>query len=132
MIHVRTQRLLDRFAIGISTLCIVHCLLTPVVLILVPALAATVVADEAFHKLLLIFVLPTSSAALLLGCRRHKEWRVLALGILGLAQLVAIAYVGHEELGETGETLATVAGSLLLALSHLKNYRACRADRCHT
>lgn len=132
MEHIKAQKLLDRFAIGISSLCVFHCLATPVLLILIPALASTVVADETFHKVLLVFVLPASSLALLLGCRRHKDWVVLSLGTLSLALLVLIAYFGHELLGENGETVATVISSLVLAASHLRNYRLCRFDGCNT
>lgn len=131
MEHIKAQKLLDRLAIGMSGLCVLHCLVTPVLLILIPVLASTIVADETFHKILLVFVLPASSLALLLGCRRHKDWIVLSLGALGLTQLAVIAFVGHELLGETGETAATVVSSLVLAVSHFRNHRLCRSDGCN-
>lgn len=130
MENIRTQKILDRVAIGISSLCVLHCLITPVLLIAIPVLASTIVADETFHKILLVFVLPASSLALLLGCRRHKDWMVFSLGTLGLTQLALVAFFGHEILGETGETVATVVSSLVLAVSHVRNYRLCRSDGC--
>ena len=131
MQHIKAQKILDRLAIGMSSFCLLHCLVTPVLLISIPVLASTIVADETFHKILLVFVLPASSLALLLGCRRHKDGIVLSLGTLGLMQLVIIAFFGHELLGETGETVATVVGSLVLAASHFRNHRLCRSDRCN-
>ena len=116
---------------GMSSFCVLHCLVTPVLLISIPVLASTIVADETFHKILLVFVLPASALALLLGCRRHKDWIVLSLGALGLTQLAVIAFVGHELLGETGETAATVVSSLVLAVSHFRNHRLCRSDGCN-
>ena len=80
MEHVKTQRLLDRLAIAASGLCVLHCLVTPLLLILIPVIASTNVSDGVFHKIMLVFVLPLSAAALLLGCRRHKDWIVLAFG----------------------------------------------------
>ncbi|MEN3332356.1 MAG: hypothetical protein V7641_1721 [Blastocatellia bacterium] len=127
---VKTQRLLDRLAIAVSGLCVLHCLITPVLLILIPVLASTNVADKVFHRILLAFVLPFSLAALLLGCRRHKDWIVFVLGILGLALLILTAWFGHDSFGETGERIATVLGGLTLAIGHVRNYRLCRRDGC--
>lgn len=128
---IKAQKILDRLAMGMASFCVLHCLVTPVLLIVIPVLTSTIVADETFHKILLVFVLPASSLALLLGCRRHKDWIVLALGILGLMQLALIASFGHELLGEVGETVATVVGSLVLAASHFRNHRLCRSDGCN-
>ena len=58
----------DRAAIGISALCIAHCLVLPVALVLAPSVTLlTVLNDELFHKLLILLVLPTSIFALTLG-----------------------------------------------------------------
>jgi len=128
---IETQKLLDRLAIAGSSVCMLHCLVTPIMLILVPVLASTAVADEEFHWILLMFVLPASSLALLLGCRRHKDWIVLALGILGLTVLVLTASFGHDFFGEIGEKVATIVGSVTLAVGHFRNYRLCRHGRCN-
>jgi len=72
MKHPETQKLLDRWSIAASTLCAVHCLFTPVLIVLVPALASTVLADEKFHRLMLLWVVPASGLALWIGCRRHR------------------------------------------------------------
>ncbi len=69
MEYIKTQKLLDRLAIGVSGICVVHCLVAPVLLITVPVLASTVVLEEDFHGILLVFVLPVSSLALMLCCR---------------------------------------------------------------
>ena len=130
MADVRTQKLLDRLAIAASGLCVLHCLATPVLLILIPALASSTLADNVFHQLLLIFILPSSALALLLGCRRHKDWIVFALGLLGLTELVITAYFGHDFFGETGERAATVLGGVTLAIGHVRNFYLCRHDGC--
>jgi len=124
------QKPLDRLAIALSGLCALHCLATPVALLLIPALAATHVAGESFHRILLIFVLPASALALLLGCWRHKDKIVLGIGILGLTLLVFGAFAGHELLGEIGEKVATMIGTTTLAMGHARNYRLCRHDGC--
>lgn len=131
MEKVQAQRLMDRMAISASALCMLHCLLTPLLLVAVPVISTTLLADEAFHRLLVAFVLPTSLVALFLGCRRHKDRGVLVLGGLGLISLVLVALFGHDLLGETGERVATVISGAILAIGHLRNYRPCRQDGCH-
>jgi len=118
--------MLDRAAIGLSALCVAHCLAVPVLLVMVPSLAALSVADEGFHLLLLFLVLPTSIAALSMGLKRHGNRSVLLLGLTGVAVLVVAAIFGHDVLGDTGEKALTVTGAMLVAVSHVRNLRLCR------
>ena len=74
----------DKAAIGLSMLCVVHCLVTPVAIVMFPALGATFLEDESFHYALLLLVLPTSLFSLGLGCRKHGHRDILFLGIFGL------------------------------------------------
>ncbi len=108
----------------------VHCLLTPVLLIAVPVLSTSMLVDEQFHLVLLAFVLPVSLVALFLGCRRHKDGVVVLLGGLGLVSLAVVALLGHDTLGEFGERSATVVSGVILAAGHLRNYRLCRHEGC--
>jgi hypothetical protein len=121
----------DKAAIGISTLCLVHCLLLPIALALLPSMALlATLSDEAFHLLLVALVMPTSIVALTLGCRRYRSWQVLALGTTGLAILILTALYAHDLLGEELEKLSTVLGALLVAASHIQNFRLCTQKEC--
>lgn len=122
---------LDKSSVGLSTVCAVHCLLMPVAVVILPSLAALPFADERFHLLLVFFVLPLSTVALTMGCRKHKSWRVMAVGVVGLVLLVGAALGGHDLFGELIEKSATVIGAGLVALSHVMNFRECRALDCH-
>lgn len=124
------QKVLDLLAVSISGLCVIHCLLMPLALIMFPILSGSLFAGEDFHRFLVWVILPTSSAAFLLGCRRHKDNKVLLLGILGMFVLVSSAFWGHDLVGELGERLFTVLGGLVLAAAHLRNFRLCRHDHC--
>lgn len=131
MENIRTQKLLDRLAIGLSGFCVLHCLLAPILLITFPVIASVVVSEQEFHKVLILLVLPASSLALVLGCRQHKDWGVFAVGMLGLTLLVFTASFGHDVFGEIGEKVTTVVGGVTLAFSHFRNYRLCRSDGCN-
>lgn len=118
----------DRAAMGLSTLCAIHCLLLPVLVTLLPAIAGVGLDDEAFHVWMVVLVLPVSVYALVSGCRVHKRLSVLLLGLAGLLVLLAAIILGHAVLGDIGERAATLFGALLVAFSHLRNYRLCQTD----
>ena len=125
------QRPLDIFASSVSGLCAVHCLMTPLVLILFPILSGSLLASEDFHRFLVWVILPTSGIALFLGCRRHNDLIVVAMGGAGLLLLVLSAFWIHDWVGEWGERLLTVIGGSMMAAAHIRNYLLCRDNRCH-
>ena len=124
------QPLLDKFAVGLSASCAAHCLLLPVAIVVLPGLSTAFVADEFFHQLLLLLVIPTSVIALTLGCRKHGRWHLALCGLVGLAMLIFAALFGHNVVGETGERFVTVLGSAVIACGHLRNHYLCRQRAC--
>ncbi|MGE0423991.1 MAG: MerC domain-containing protein [Reyranellaceae bacterium] len=124
------QRIAELCAVTFSSLCAAHCLFAPIALVLVPALGAQVLDDEAFHAAILWLILPMSLLALAIGCRRHKDRRVLLLGGIGLGIITLVTFFGHDVLGELGERAATLVGSGILIAGHLRNYRLCRVADC--
>lgn len=124
------QLALDRVSLGLAAACALHCALTPIALVAFPVLAATTLGDEGFHRMMLGLILPSSGLAFTLGCRRHKDVAVLAVGTTGLVLLVALALGGHAVLGEVGERLLTVLAAAALAISHVRNYLLCRREAC--
>ncbi len=129
MIHVQTTS--DKAAISLSLLCTIHCLVLPIVVVLVPSVGALPLADEAFHLWMLIAVMPISAFALMMGCRKHKRYHLLLIGGLGLFTLGMAAFWAHDSLGETWEKTLTVAGALIIVLGHVWNYRLCQdQDSC--
>ena len=99
-------------------------------LVLLPSLAALPLADESFHIFLLILVAPTSAFALTLGCRRHRQWKIMFCGIAGLLTLLLAVIAGHDILGEFLEKLLTMLGACLVAISHVLNFKECKTADC--
>lgn len=123
------RALTDKLAIGLSWLCVMHCLALPIILILLPSLTVLGLEDESFHFWMLVAVLPTSLYALFIGCKQHQQHRLLAVGLGGLLVLLLAFFFGHDWLGEYGEKGLTVVGAMMVAYSHRRNYRLCQQSR---
>ena len=121
---------LDLTAIILSALCVLHCLFIPLALLFVPSLAAYFFAQEAFHQILLFFIIPISIIAMFLGCRKHKKYNIFLYGIIGVSLLLISAFWGHDLFGESGEIILTIFGSSIISVGHFKNQRHCKDD-CH-
>lgn len=124
------SRKIDLLSIGISGVCAIHCLALPLIITLLPALASTPLSEEHFHQFLALTVIPLSSLALFLGCRQHRDWKLLLVAGPGLFLLGFTALLGHDYLGENGEKLFTLVGATLLAYSHFLNFSKCRVQSC--
>lgn len=117
----------DRAAIGLSGLCVAHCLLLPVVIALSPLLNGF--GSGHFHLQMLLVVVPVSLFALTRGFGRHRNQATIALGLSGLAILIFGATVAHRVFGPLADTVLTIAGSLVLATAHYCNGRLVRHAR---
>lgn len=111
-------RFWDRLGIGLSLLCLAHCLVVPLVLIGFPAWFAS----GALHGWLVVLVAPAAALAAWPGYRRHRNRRVLLLLGAGVGLLVG-GLLLHEVGGPAGEAIFTVAGSALLVAGHGLNGR---------
>ncbi len=107
-------QMLDGSAIGLSGLCLVHCLALPVAAAVSPMLGVWSEA-EWVHLTFVLLAAPLSAAALVMT--RPRRPAAMALAATGLA-LLAAALFFHET-----ETAMTVAGGLILASGHLVNWR---------
>lgn len=82
----------DQIGVWTSTLCVIHCLLTPVVLSLSTVSAHFLPSEERTHRTLAVVITALGAIALVKGYRRHRSWRVLALMAVGLAFIFGGAY----------------------------------------
>jgi len=117
------QVVLDRSAIATSGLCVVHCLLTPIMLAtgLLPALAF--MGEESFHRILFAAILPVSAMALAIGYIRSRDGLLILSGAAGLLLLAVGARAGETLFGKAVERGTTVAGILLVAFVYWRNLR---------
>jgi len=115
---IPTHRL-DRMAIGLSGLCLVHCLATTVVLALL-ASAGGMLGSHWIHEVGLGLAMIMGTIALGRGILEHGYTMPSAVGGLGLGVMAGALTMPHNG----SEALYTVVGVAILALGHRLNYIA--------
>lgn len=111
-------RILDASAVGLSGLCLAHCLALPVVAAFLPVLGTWAEA-EWVHLAFLAAAVPISALALV----RSGGWRspsVLGPALAGIGLLASGVFLAQSE---GAELAMTVAGGLALATAHSLNWR---------
>ncbi|QDP20358.1 MerC domain-containing protein [Sphingomonas xanthus] len=115
---VPTHRL-DRMAIGLSGLCVVHCVASAVLLALL-ASAGSIVGAHWIHEVGLSLAMVMGVIALGRGIREHGFAMPSAIGGLGLGVMAGALTLPHDG----SEALYTVVGVAILALGHRLNHIA--------
>ena len=123
-----SQPTLDAAAVGLSLLCITHCLLSLMPLLILPSLAATFINDERFHFGMVFLVLPISLLALVMGLRKHGQYTVLITGACGICLLLLVLIIGEEIIGEIGEATLTGSATLIVGFAHVRNFLLSRSQ----
>lgn len=110
---------LDRLAIGLSGLCLVHCVAS-VFLLSMLASVGGMLLHPAIHEVGLGIAIAIGLYALVRGATEHGYILPAAVGGLGLGVMTGALAVPH---GST-ETVYTILGIAILALGHDLNRRA--------
>ena len=110
---------LDRLAIGLSGLCLVHCLGTAVVLAML-ASAGGILGAPIIHEVGLSLAMLLGAISLGKGIFEHGYTLPSSVGGLGLGIMAGALTLPHDG----SEALYTVIGVAILALGHRLNFIA--------
>ena len=110
---------LDRFAMGLSGLCAVHCVATAVLLGLV-ASAGGFLGQPIIHEVGLTLAMLIGTFALGRGILQHGFMLPSAIGALGLGVMAGALSLPHDG----REPLYTIIGVMIVALGHRLNVLA--------
>ena len=113
----------DLFGIGASTLCVLHCLATPLLVVALPVLE---VYERHTHATFALAILAIGLLAFWPGYLSHRRLWIVATALLGFG-LISLGVTAPEGLlTEPMEVAATVAGGATLVFAHLRNVYFCR------
>lgn len=150
----RTERA-DRVGVLASVLCAIHCLVTPPLLLLMPAFGRFW-SHPASHWGMALVVVPLAIFTMARGYRTHRRKRVLVAGSLGAILILAGAALpfiepdspvgaagceaccpslqtdadGGSRLEVPPAAIVTTLGGAALVLTHLGNLCGCRSRCC--
>ncbi len=116
----------DKAGIGASFLCVSHCLLAPLLVTALPAIAAT---EGQTHSVFAVIILLLGMLAFIPGYQKHKKKSIPAIGIAGVFMIILAAILPEMEFAEALETGLVVVGGITLIISHLRNAFWCRFCR---
>ena len=123
------SKYLDKIAIALSAICIVHCLAITLFVAMLPL--ATAAFGGHFHGFMLWLVIPTSIGGFYLGYREHKR---AVIGISGIGAIALISYaamLGHGSWPGWLESAVSLLGGLVLVGSHWANFQEVRRVHVH-
>jgi hypothetical protein len=110
---------LDRLAMGLSGLCLAHCLATAMLLALL-ASAGGLLGAPIIHEVGLVLAIGLGAVALGRGVLEHGYLLPGAVGALGLGVMAGALELPHDGT----EALYTMVGVGIVALGHRLNFMA--------
>jgi len=112
---------LDQIGIGLAGLCVLHCLLT-LMIVSVLGLGGHFLLNENIHRIGLALALAVAALAIGWGMLRHGRMLPFAVAFAGLLLMGIALLVPHG----TNEFLLTLVGVAIVSVAHWLNLRAAR------
>lgn len=119
------REIADKIGISASTLCIVHCVGTLTLALLLPTGILSSFFDERVHTYLAFSVLLAGLFAFIPGYQVHRKKIILISALIGMLLIITPHIL--PGFGESLETGFTIFGGGILVFSHLRNRHYCKA-----
>lgn len=127
------NKIWDKIGICASGLCLIHCLATPVLLLVSPVFKITEDGHDhghtSFHEIFGIIVIASIMLAVFPNCRKHGHYDIMAISLTGMVLVLAGIFV--HDIPEIASQTLTVIGSVLLITAHVKNMKV-RHGKCQS
>ncbi|MEE2714774.1 MAG: MerC domain-containing protein [Verrucomicrobiota bacterium] len=133
----------DRIGMVASSLCAVHCILMPWVIMVMPVVAGTVLTNVTAENVFVGVSICLAALCGFSGCRKHGQW--LVMGVMGAGGLILMGarltapHLCHVEHINWSNALCSTWGGGLVAASHYLNLKYSRllvpeqkAPCCHS
>ena len=116
---------LNLYAVGMCTLCLLHCIALPLVVTLFP-IAGLISGDELVHKILVLLAAPATIWLVYRSSFGDRNLVFIASALAGLVLLLVAAFI---EVLSRYETSLTLVGATVLGFSHLQRWLRLRQFR---
>ena len=115
---------LDNISIGISALCVVHCIILPIFLSTLPLWGVEVLENPAIELITVLSTLLAGGWAIGKGYwKYHQHLFIPMLFITGLFSMTVANFMQSEAL----EMLLKGFGAILIVSAHISNWKKCSA-----
>ena len=115
---------LDKIGIILTTTCLIHCIVVPLILPFLSLVGLSFFASEKFENYFIIGTLILASLSLVLGyVKHHKKWYPL----ITLFMAAVICLFAHESADQQMKHVIISIGALLIISSHFLNLRLCKS-----
>jgi hypothetical protein len=118
----------DKVGICASGLCLVHCIATPVLLLLFPASKMSFLGVEIVHEVFAVVVVASILIAVYPTCRKHGHKDIIAIALAGVAFVLSAIFM-HDFMSENISHGLTILGSAFLIWAHVRNMKV-RHGKC--
>lgn len=120
----------DKLGIILSVGCLIHCILTPLVIPVLPLLGLTMEHEAFVHLILGSAVLIIAATTFIPGYLKHRDIFIMIAGFIG-ALTVMTTGIG-ELFNHESYTIFTISGSVILVISHYLNHKlSCECSHHH-
>ncbi len=110
----------DQLAMGLSGLCLVHCLATTIFFASIASVGGVFLENHLFHEVGLAIAIGFALVTLVSGVLSHGYMMPFGVGCFGLGMMAGALARPHDG----SEVLATMIGVAIVALGHDLNRRA--------
>lgn len=117
----RLSNFYDSLGIFTSTVCLIHCIGLPLIVLILPSLPLS--HDETTHLCLALWVVLFAIFALCSAIKK-ANFGVVYLILTGLSAVLAATFASNVGLSPTVETPLITVGNLLVITGHYQNQRA--------
>lgn len=112
------RRVLDRAGIWLSSLCLLHCLAS-IILVSTLGLGGQLLLAPEIHRIGLVFALVIAAVAIGWGALRHRRAAPFVTAMMGLSFMGGALAVPHGY----EEAILTIIGVTLVSIGHILNLR---------
>jgi hypothetical protein len=114
----------DKIGMYLSAVCLVHCLLLPILLATIPFIAfLSFMKLPVTETIMIIFAITNAILAVTSNFHKHKNYIVPAVFISGIL-LLLLNFIAHKFV-QSNEYIITL-GAGLIGVGHLYNHQCCK------